>query len=232
MGTRSYTHSHEVIGPVGCRSCDLHEICRVGGLIAFATGRSRQSTGTLRSVPTGTHLYRAGDPAHMLYALRQGMLKTVHVSADGEEQVLALNVPGEVLGLEAFSTGTYACDVIALHPVVCCELPLQMVQNTGGPDSPLVQLLSRAAVPTPGHARGPIRRRVTRFLLDLAGRLTNRGLDGRRFPLGLSRGEIADLLDTRIETVSRVMQKLHREGVIEVHGNNVNLLDLSQGEPR
>ena len=68
-------------------------------------------------------MFRAGDPAHSLYAVRQGLLKTVHVNADGDEQILALNTPGEVLGLEAFSAGTYANDVIALQAVVCCELP-------------------------------------------------------------------------------------------------------------
>lgn len=232
MSPHSYTHASDAIGPVGCRSCDLHEICRLGGLITFATGRSRQSTGTLRSVPAGTHLYRAGDPAHMLYAVRQGMLKTVHLGADGAEQILALNIPGEVLGLEAFSSAVYASDVIALQPAVCCELPLQRVQHVYGPESALVQLLSRAASPRPNPARGSIRQRVTRFLVELAARLTSRGLDGRQFALGLSRGEIANLLDTRIETVSRVMRKLHREGVIQVHGNQVRVLELSQDDAR
>ncbi|HKE93455.1 MAG TPA: helix-turn-helix domain-containing protein, partial [Povalibacter sp.] len=54
-----------------------------------------------------------------------------------------------------------------------------------------------------------------------------RDLDGHGFTLGLSRQEIAELLDTRIETVSRVMQQLHREQAIRVRGNRVNLLTLA-----
>ena len=77
----------------------------MSGLVAFEGGRVRQSTGGLRAVRAGEPLFRAGDPAHSLYALRQGLLKTVHVNTDGDEQILALNTPGEVLGLEAFSTG-------------------------------------------------------------------------------------------------------------------------------
>ena len=65
-----------------------------------------------------------------------------------------------------------------------------------------------AAAPKPSPARGAIRDRVTRFLLDLGSRLGSRGLEGREFALGLSREEIADLLDTRVETVSRVLQKM------------------------
>lgn len=223
--------SSEGVGPVGCRSCDLHEICRLTGLIAYDSGRSRQSTGTLRSVPAGAALYRAGDPAHMLYAVRQGLLKTVHVSAEGDEQVLALNAPGEVLGLEAFSRGAYANDVIALQPVVCCELPMRLLGEHGARvgelDEALIRLLSGNMALQPSPARGPIRQRVTRFLLDLGSRLSRRGLDGRQFALGLSRREIADLLATRIESVSRVMQQLHREQAIRVRGSKVNLLGLA-----
>ena len=79
----------------------------MSGLIAFDGGRVRQQNGRLRKARAGEPLFRAGDPAHCIYAVRQGMLKTVHVNADGDEQILALNTPGEVLGLEAFSTGTY-----------------------------------------------------------------------------------------------------------------------------
>jgi len=219
------------VGPVGCRSCDLHDICRLGGWIAFDTGRSRQSTGALRTVPAGTHLYRAGDPAHMLYAVRQGMLKTVLVGTEGDEQILALNIPGEVLGLEAFGSGVYGADVIALQPVVCCELPLRVVREQGVRvdqfDSVLVQLLSRAAAPKPSPARGAIRNRVTRFLLDLGSRLASRGLESRDFALGLSREEIADMLDTRVETVSRVLQRMKRAQEIDVRGGRVGLRSLA-----
>jgi len=167
----------------------------------------------------------------MLYAVRQGMLKTVLVGTEGDEQILALNIPGEVLGLEAFSSAVYGADVIALQPVVCCELPLRVVREQGVRmdefDSALVQLLSRAATPKPSPARGAIRNRVARFLLDLGSRLASRGLESRDFALGLSREEIADLLDTRVETVSRVLQRMKREQEIDVHGSRVGLRGLA-----
>jgi len=43
----------------------------------------------------------------------------------------------------------------------------------------------------------------------------------------MSRGEIANLLDARIETVSRVLQQLHREQAIRVRGGKVSLLSLA-----
>lgn len=217
-------------GPIACSACDLNEVCRLSGLVVLESGRGRQSIGALRTVYAGTHLYRSGAPATALYAVRQGLLKIVHVTADGDEQTLGLATPGEVLGLEGFSAGTYATDAIALQQVVCCELPLSMLEQGARVRelaSALLRLLSRATAPRLDQARGSIRARVVQFLLDLSARLERRGLDGRDFMLGLSRREIADLLDTRIETVSRMMQRLHREHAIDVRDNSVTLLRLS-----
>lgn len=225
------TASRATVGPIACRSCDLNEICRLSGLIAFESGRNRQATGALRTVRRGAPLFRAGAPAHSLYAVRQGMLKTMQISTEGDEHILALHTPGEVLGLEAFGMGTYSHDVIALQPAVCCELSLPLLSDYGSRarelGSALVRLLSRATTPHLNPTRGSIRDRVTGFLLDLATRLERRGLNGRQFTLGLSRQEIADFLDTRIETVSRTMQQLNREQAIRVHGSKVNLLALA-----
>jgi CRP/FNR family transcriptional regulator len=219
-------------GPVACNACDLNEICRLTGLLALDGGRPRQATGTLRAVQPGAHLYRAGAPATALYAVRQGLLKIVHVTADGDEHTLGLATPGEVIGLESFSGGTYATDTIALQPVVCCELPLSMLEHgtrVREIAAALLRLLSRATAPKLEQARGSIRARVVQFLLDFSARLERRGLDGRHFMLGLSRREIADLLDARIETVSRMMQRLHREQAIHVRDNSVTLLGLARG---
>lgn len=230
MSARSTRPSRDGIGPIACRSCDLNEVCRLSGLIAFEGGRARHSTGALRTVRAGTPLFRAGDPAQSVYAIRQGLLKTVHVNSDGDEHISAVNAPGEVIGLEAFSTGTYACDVIALQTSVCCELPIRPLAEHGARvgelGSALVRVLSAALIPRPALTRGSIRSRVITLLLDLSTRLQRRGLDGRQISLGLSRQEIADLLDVRIETVSRIMQRLHRERAIHVSGNKVSLLDL------
>ena len=218
-------------GPIACRSCDLNEVCRLCGLIALDGARTRVSTGTLRTLEAGASLFRAGAPGTAIYAVRQGMLKSVRLTAEGEERVLGIHTPGDVLGLEAFGLRTYAYDVVALQPVVCCELRLTTlveestrVRELG---AALVQLLSRATEPRLNLAHGSVRQRVTAFLLELAQRLERRGLDCRRFTMGLSRQELADLLDTRIETVSRMMQRLNREGAIKVAGNSVKLLTLA-----
>jgi len=199
--------------------------------MALEAGPRGQPTGALRSIPTGAPLFRMGTPAHSIFAVRQGMLKNVHVSVDGEETVLAVHTPGELVGLEAFGVRSYAYDAIALQPVVCCELSLPTLseQSTRVRElaAALFRVLGHAAEPRSPLARGTARQRVTAYLLDLARRLEAHGVDTRRFSIGLSRQELADLLDTRIETVSRMIQRLHREHAIHVQGSSVSLLSLA-----
>jgi CRP/FNR family transcriptional regulator len=147
----------EHAGPIACRMCDLHPICRIAGLLAYAGGRPRQAVGATRALRPGAALYRAGAPAHALYAVRQGAIKRTRVSVEGEERVLSFHSPGDVLGLEAFSQGGYAADAIALEPVQACELPLPVLQDRSSQSTELaeiVRLLSRAVASPRDLARG------------------------------------------------------------------------------
>ena len=230
------TAPRERITPIACRFCDLNAVCRITGLLAYEGGRPRQGVGALRTLRAGAALYRAGAPAHSLFAIRQGMIKLIRVTREGDERIVSFHTPGEVLGLESFALGAYACDAIALEPVQCCELPLPLL-NDRSPETTdlateLVQLLSRGAGLRPELARGSARARVTNFLLDLSQRFASRGLDAAQLKLSMSRLEIANLLDMRIETISRTLQQLNREAAIHVRGNRVRLLDLSGAEYR
>lgn len=218
--------------PIACRDCDLNELCRLAVLIAHHDGRdSRTAVGTWRTIERGAALFRTGDAANGLFAVRQGMIKSVHLTEDGHERIVAFHTPGEVIGVEAFRADAYICDAIAVEPSLCCELPLP----EHGAQSPhahsvltsIVRLLSTAAPLTAPLTRGSARERVTRFLFDLSTRLQKRGMNGRHFKLPMSRTEIANILDTRVETVSRTLQQLHREGAICVRGSTVELLDLT-----
>lgn len=218
-------------GPVACRDCDLNAICRLTGrLIVYESGHPRRATGAMRSLRSGATLYSAGSPATTLFAIRWGMIKRVELTVDGEERVVSFHTPGEVLGLEAFDSGVYDSHAIALGPVQCCELPLPKLADespqTAALARQLVQLLSRTAAVQPTFPRGTARQRVTGFLLNLAQRMRSHGFDGRELHLTMSRLDIANLLDTRIETVSRTLQQLNRERAIAIRGSRVRILNL------
>jgi CRP/FNR family transcriptional regulator len=135
-----------------------------------------------------------------------------------------------VLGTEAFGKRIYVHDVVAVQPVAYCKLPLSLLSTQYARVNELaialINMLSRASVRRAPPVRGTIHQRVAALILELSRRFEQSGADGRRFSLGMTRQEIASLLGTRIETVSRTLQKMHREKEIEVAGQQVTLLSL------
>jgi len=194
--------------------------------------RARRVSGALRKVSAGRALFRAGTPASMLFAIRQGTVKLTRVTPEGDERIESFHITGEVLGLEAVNGKVYAWDAVALEAVQCCELPVPILDSstsqTAAMASALVRLLSKG-ISRIHLARGSARQRVVNFLLDLSQRLSERGLDGTNIKLAMSRSEMANLLDTRIETVSRILQQLHREQAIQIRGSKVHMGTLAVG---
>jgi CRP/FNR family transcriptional regulator len=68
--------------------------------------------------------------------------------------------------------------------------------------------------------------RVAAFLLDLSERYGRLGYSRLRFLLRMSRHDIGSYLGLQLETVSRVLSRLHREGLVQVQGKSIALLDL------
>lgn len=217
-------------GPVACGACDLSELCSARKPVAGNSGSPDRRGRWARAFTAKAYVLRAGRPAHTVYAVRHGVLKTVRVTPAGDERVVAFHLPGDILGLDALATGRYGGDVIALTPCALCELPVprlhRWLDDTPRLARSMLQLVSRLATEGANgcdYIRGPVRQRVTGFLNDLSARLERRGYDGRRFLLRMTRKDMASYLDTRLETISRIMHQLHAEGRAHIVGRRIQL---------
>ena len=69
--------------------------------------------------------------------------------------------------------------------------------------------------------------RLASFLLDLAHRYQARGYSLSEFFLRMTREEVASYLGLKLETVSRLFSRLQGEGLLQVQGRAIKLLDLT-----
>jgi hypothetical protein len=67
--------------------------------------------------------------------------------------------------------------------------------------------------------------RVAEFLLSLASRFAARGYSSTELNLRMSRAEIGSYLGLTLETVSRIVSKLQRLGLIRTKGREVGIVD-------
>lgn len=220
---------------MGCESCGLWRIC-FPGRVASGTERSVNGVRIRRiRVPRGNALYRSGDRVESLYMVRSGCIKEIDDSSGRNGAVINFALPGELLSLQslgAFSTTTG----MAVEPSNICVVPWRAFSRLCA-ESPMVAIeLIRLIAKVATAARDLLTltrdkeafERVAGFLLNVHGRLQSRGVRDREFRLSMNRGDIANYLGLRSETVSRCFTKLAAQEVIKVRAKRVQVLHAAE----
>ena len=176
----------------------------------------------------GEHVFRAHDPFRAIFAVRGGMVKTVSVDADGNEQVLGFYIPGEVVGLNVIYPEHYPCDAIALENSYFCRFSFPAISALAtrmpGLQQQLFRLISKElGMATRLAGDHTADERVAAFLLDLAERYAAQGFPARRLHLAMSRNDIAAHLRLAPETVSRILGRFREAGMVDLDGREVTL---------
>ena len=165
----------------------------------------------------GQALYAEGQAALGVFTLRKGMVKLVRVTADGRQRIVRVLRPGDVVGLESLATAHYVNEAVALTDVSVCRIPLAVMQTLNA-NSPrihkrLMETWQRALREADDWLAevnfGTARQRVCSFILKMRSTVdpTQTTLFGR--------DDMGAMMDLKLETVSREISALVRQGVIE-----------------
>jgi CRP/FNR family transcriptional regulator len=185
--------------------------------------------------PAGKVLFLEAEDARGVYVLCSGKAKLTATSANGRSVIVRLAEGGEVLGLsETISEGCYAATAELLAPSQINFLPrLELLRFLERHSEVAMRIAAHLSMELRGAYRQIARvvlspsaqTRVASLLLDAA------GVDGRdvppgtQFRLGLTHEEMAEIIGTSRETVSRTLSDLRRDGLIHMRGAYVTLLD-------
>lgn len=217
-----------------CTTCTLHDLCIPSGLDAGEMHQLDQIIDEHRRVSRDQVLFRMNDPFTTLYAIRFGQFKTYQITADGEEQITGFHMAGEFLGMDAISKDRHQCYASALEDSEVCELPFSRLEHLFSGIPVLLRHFHRmmsqeitrdqSAMLSLGNMNAE--QRFALFLLNLSSRHKARGYSATTFQLRMSREEIGNYLGLRIESISRLISKLTRDGWINISHRDVELLDL------
>jgi CRP/FNR family transcriptional regulator len=218
-----------------CSTCSMRELCLPVGLERDALRQLDELVTSRVRLKKGDTLYRPGNPFTALYAIRLGSCKTTVLAEDGREQVAGYHMLGDVIGMDGISAGHHGCQAVALEDSEYCVLPFDELENLVRSVAPLQrnlhQFLSReifrnhSVMLQLGSMRAE--ERVAAFLVNLSQRYHERGYSSTEFVLRMTREEIGSYLGLKLETVSRLFSRFQQEGLIQVQGRSVKLLDLS-----
>jgi CRP/FNR family transcriptional regulator, anaerobic regulatory protein len=216
-----------------CSACNILDKCLSADLDADTTRQLDDLVATRTRLRKGETLYRAGGSFTALYAIRSGSLKTVLLAEDGREQVAGYHMPGEIVGLDGIGNDAHECQAVALEDSEVCALPFdrieQIARNSAAFQHNVHRYLSReiARQRSLMLLLGTMRadQRLAAFLLDLSQRYQARGYSSSEFILRMTREEIGSYLGLKLETISRLLSRMQQEGLIQVQGRVVKLLE-------
>ncbi len=176
----------------------------------------------------GEIIFSAGEEALGFYLVAEGLVKIYRLSARGRQQILHVLGPGEVFAEAAlFSGSRYPAWAETLAPSEIIFFPrrafLDLVRRR--PELALnmlavlsLRLRSMAAL-VDSLSLKEVPERLAAYLLYL------KESRGSEFELEIPKGELAALLGTVPETLSRVLARLSEEELIEVSGRRIRILN-------
>ncbi len=193
---------------------------------------SIQETAQARQFRRGEFLQRVGEPVRHLHILHLGRARVFTATPEGREHVLRLLQPGDVLGeLGLFRQVPSQTSAQALDDVTACELSREdlerVIQRHPEIALSLLSVLSRrleeAEQAVAGLGLLDVEQRLAGFLLDLAAVAPGTG-GPPTVELPASRSQVALLLGTSQETLSRRLTAFQRRGWIRPVGRRTLIL--------
>lgn len=178
------------------------------------TGLGAARRGHVRDVAPKTLLFGEGEPNHGITAVIDGCVVLIRALGDGRRQIVDLLGPGDLFGFGTDTINDCGAEAVTRARV-----------RTYHPGRPLDGRLAGALLEQAGRAlsrqrdhafllgRKSARERVASGLLRLDAVL---GGGSGRFDCPLTRQDLGDWLGLVLETVSRSLSGLQREGLIAV----------------
>jgi CRP/FNR family transcriptional regulator, cyclic AMP receptor protein len=187
----------------------------------------------LRSYRQGYMLMMENERSSHLMVLLVGWAKATSVTAGGEEVVLRIYGPGDLLGAEAaLGSQPRSETVTALTSCTALVLSVRRFADLVAENSGIARVFNLAMIQRIQAAdeqiklrHAPAHIRLARVLMDLASRAGTQTAGSMAIPVDLTQEDLASWLGTSRSTVARVFQSLRARALIRTSYRNITIID-------
>ncbi len=214
-----------------CAHCRLNAVCVSGTMTEEETAELEKIIVHINPLDQGDYLYRQGDKFESLYIVRSGSLKSYMTDAEGVEQIVNFNFPGDLLGLDAIEDLCHTTSVRALQPSAICKMSWndfnKLSQTCSHFYSQCLSMFSREMIHihhmVMAMGQKGVEQKLAIFLLAISERMETHGFSATEFNLSMPRSDIANFLGVASETVSRELTQLQKDGIVQVDRRRVQI---------
>jgi CRP-like cAMP-binding protein len=199
-----------------CASCSVREFALFGSLDETALNDIHYHIADLTLEP-GDSLFQGQASGSAIFTVRSGVVRLERLTDTGQPRILRLAGRADLIGQEALLHQSYAADAVACTPVHACRIPRVLIDELMAAHPELARALMKRWQRALDDAdewmtelsSGSARHRMLRLLLKL-------GETSDHETVWLpTRQQMGAMLDMTLETASRLVSTLRREGVLE-----------------
>jgi CRP/FNR family transcriptional regulator, polysaccharide utilization system transcription regulator len=183
----------------------------------------------------GSVIYHEGNRISGCYCVSHGIMKIYKTGIDGKEQILTFAKKGDLIGFRSVLSGELACTTAkVIEDAKLCFIPgnmlIDLFKKNGDFSLDLMQLACKELGESNAYitdiAQKTVRERLAEVLIHLKESFE---LDNEKFlQITLTREELANIVGTATESVIRLLSEFKSDGLIELHGRRIKLLDIQR----
>ncbi|MFQ6372401.1 electron transport transcriptional regulator EtrA [Shewanella sp. YIC-542] len=218
---------------IHCHDCSMGTLCIPFTLNNNELDQLDNIIERKKPIQKGEQLFKSGDTLKSLYAIRSGTIKSYTITEQGDEQITGFHLAGDVIGFDGIHSQQHQSFAQALETSMVCEIPFNTLDELSGSMPKLRQQIMRMMsneIMTDQSmilllSKKNAEERLAAFIGNLAVRYGNRGFSPREFRLSMTRGDIGNYLGLTVETISRLLGRFQKSGLIEVNGKYITIID-------
>jgi DNA-binding response OmpR family regulator len=178
-------------------------------------------------------IYQEGQNSNIIYLISNGVIKCHKLDEQGKELTTSLHKEGDLFGYTSFTknipyneTATAIKDV-EMSGISKSEL-IDVLNSNHNLTFELIQLLTDDLTGVREQllqmAYGSVHKKTAATILKFAEKLNYKPGE----PFRISRNDLASVAGIATETLIRTMSSFKKEGIIEMEGRNIKILDLQK----
>ncbi len=218
---------------IHCQDCSISQLCIPFTLSEHELNQLDDIIERKKPIQKGQTLFKAGDELKSLFAIRSGTIKSYTITEQGDEQITGFHLTGDLIGFDAIIVNHHPSYAQALETAMVCEIPFETLNDLSGKmpnlrqqimrlmsgeikdDQQMIMLLSKKNA----------EERLASFIYGLSQRFCERGFSQREFRLTMTRSDIGSYLGLTVETISRLLGRFQKNGMLIVKGKYITIQD-------
>ncbi len=178
----------------------------------------------------GQVVFYEGNPPLAVYCICTGVVKLYKTGNNGKKVLIRLLGPGEIVGYRALAADEpYAATAEAVEETTICTISKETLESVVKDDFEItMRLMAKLASELRiseeqmvTRTQDPVRQRTARFLLWLLENLHPSSKKANKITVPLLREEMAQMIGTTPETLSRILREFSDKGLITLDRKNI-----------